>query len=136
MTQDRIDLDNVPTQSTPVEPFGGTDNFDVSSAHIVYTTKDPNVNPATHTRQDIYIVPIKGGEPPRRLTSGTQGATNSPVFNKQGTKIAWTEMAEDGYEADRKVDLFSVSLWFLLYLIIHIERRLSFMIWKKTSGLL
>ncbi|KAF8507380.1 Alpha/Beta hydrolase protein [Hysterangium stoloniferum] len=87
--------------STPVEPFGGTDHFDVSSTHIVYTVKDPFVPEAWHTRQNIYIVPLKGGVAPKHLTSGKQGATGSPVFNPQGTKVAWTEMAKDGYEADR-----------------------------------
>ena len=49
----------------------------------------------------IYLVPLKGGESPKQLTTGKQGATNSPVFNLQGTKVAWTEMGEDGNEADR-----------------------------------
>ncbi|GJJ15786.1 hypothetical protein Clacol_010064 [Clathrus columnatus] len=87
--------------SAPVEPFGGVDHFDISATQIVYTTKDPEVDPASHTRTDIYVVPITGGKVPKRLTSNQQGATSSPVFNKQGTKVAWTEMAEDGYEADR-----------------------------------
>ncbi|KAF8530893.1 alpha/beta-hydrolase [Gautieria morchelliformis] len=86
---------------TPVEPFGGTDNFDVSATHIVYTAKDPALPVAWHTRQNVYIVPSQGGEAPRQLTSGKQGATNSPVFNNQGTKAAWTEMDKDGFEADR-----------------------------------
>ncbi|KIJ45356.1 hypothetical protein M422DRAFT_46814 [Sphaerobolus stellatus SS14] len=78
---------------TPVEPFGGTDNFDISSKHIAYTTKDPSVPEAWHTRQNIYLVPLKGGEKPKQLTTGKQGTTNSPVFSPQGTKVAWTEMA-------------------------------------------
>lgn len=51
----------------------------------------------------IYIVPLQGGSAPRQLTSGKQGATSSPVLNKQCTKAAWTQMDEDGYEADRYV---------------------------------
>lgn len=39
----------------------------------------------------------------RELTSGSQGATHNPVFSKDGKKVAWTEMARDGYEADRYV---------------------------------
>ncbi|KIJ54989.1 hypothetical protein M422DRAFT_24847 [Sphaerobolus stellatus SS14] len=92
---------NGTNHNTPVEPFGGTDNFDISSKHIIYTTKDPSVPEAWHTRQNIYLVPLKGGEKPKQLTTGNQGATNSPVFNLQGTKVAWTEMAEDGNESDR-----------------------------------
>lgn len=49
---------------------------------------------------------FSGGKP-RELTSGEQGATHAPVFSKSGDKVAWTEMDEDGYEADRYVTLFS-----------------------------
>ncbi|PPQ67717.1 hypothetical protein CVT25_009323 [Psilocybe cyanescens] len=86
---------------SPVEPFGGTDDFDASNTHIVYTTKDPKLSEAWHTKQDVFIVPIDGNEKPVELTSGTQGATHSPVFNTQGTKVAWLELDKDGYEADR-----------------------------------
>jgi len=51
----------------------------------------------------IYIVPLAGGGSPKQLTTGKQGATNSPVFNLQGSKVAWTEMTEDGNESDRYV---------------------------------
>uniref|UniRef100_A0A8H8CEI2 Dipeptidyl-peptidase V n=1 Tax=Psilocybe cubensis TaxID=181762 RepID=A0A8H8CEI2_PSICU len=86
---------------SPVEPFGGTDDFDVSTTHIVYTTKDPKLPEAWHTKQDVFIVPISGGEKPTELTSGKQGATHSPVFNTQGTKVAWLELDRDGHESDR-----------------------------------
>lgn len=46
---------------------------------------------------------IKGEGKPRELTSGLQGATHSPVLNDAGTKAAWLELDEDGYEADRSV---------------------------------
>lgn len=102
---------------TPVEPFGGTDDFDVSQEHIVYTAKDPSVSGATHTRQNVYVVPLKGGLVPRELTTGHQGATHSPVFSPDGRWIAWAEMAEDGYESDRAVlvlyDLKSNKRWYL-----------------------
>ncbi|KAF9454685.1 hypothetical protein P691DRAFT_189906 [Macrolepiota fuliginosa MF-IS2] len=87
--------------NTPVEPFGGTDDFDVSNEHIVYTTKDPLLPEAWHTKQNVYIVDIRGNGKPRELTSGKQGAIHSPVFNHQGDKVAWLELDEDGYESDR-----------------------------------
>ncbi|KAF9013539.1 alpha/beta-hydrolase [Cyathus striatus] len=87
--------------NSPVEPFGGTDDFDVSATHIIYTTKDPKLPEAWHTKQNVYIVDIEGKEKPKELTSGKQGATHSPVFNNAGTKAAWLELDEDGYESDR-----------------------------------
>ena len=42
-------------QKAPVEPFGGTDDFDVSQTHVIYTTKDPELSPAWHTKQDVSM---------------------------------------------------------------------------------
>ncbi|KAL0961326.1 hypothetical protein HGRIS_006284 [Hohenbuehelia grisea] len=86
--------------SSPVEPFGGTDDFDIAGGNVVYTAKDPELPEAWHTKQNVYIVPITGGTP-KELTSGKQGATHSPVFDLWGSKVAWLEMDKDGYEADR-----------------------------------
>ncbi|KIM43099.1 hypothetical protein M413DRAFT_443914 [Hebeloma cylindrosporum] len=86
---------------SPVAPFGGTDDFDASATHIVYTTKDPQLPEAWHTKQNVYIVPIDGTDKPVELTSGKQGATHAPVFNTQGSKVAWLELDKDGYESDR-----------------------------------
>ncbi|KAG2010138.1 dipeptidyl-peptidase 5 [Coprinopsis cinerea AmutBmut pab1-1] len=86
---------------SPVEPFGGTDDFDVSNTHILYTAKDPELPEAWHTKQNVYIVDIEGVSSPKELTSGKQGATHSPVFSTSGTKVAWLELDKDGYESDR-----------------------------------
>ena len=50
-------------------------------------------------------MPINAGEEPKELTSGKQGAVHSPVFNTQGSKVAWLELDKDGYESDRYVGL-------------------------------
>jgi hypothetical protein len=44
--------------SSPVEPFGETDDFDVSQTHVIFTAKDPQLPKAMHTKQNIYLVPI------------------------------------------------------------------------------
>ncbi|TFK40524.1 Alpha/Beta hydrolase protein [Crucibulum laeve] len=87
--------------NSPVEPFGGTDDFDVSTTHVVYTTKDPKLPEAWHTKQNVYLVDIKGEGKPKELTSGKQGAIHSPVFSSSGNKVAWLELDKDGYESDR-----------------------------------
>ncbi|EGN98332.1 hypothetical protein SERLA73DRAFT_74559 [Serpula lacrymans var. lacrymans S7.3] len=93
----------------PVEPFGGTDDFDVSDSRIVYTTKDASLPMAIHTKQDIFLVDFTG-ENLKELTSGNQGATHNPVFNKQADKVAWLELDEDGHEADRsKIVLYDLQ---------------------------
>ncbi|CAE6421504.1 unnamed protein product [Rhizoctonia solani] len=94
----------LPQHSTPIEPFGGAEDFDVSETHVLYTTKDPNVPEALHTRQNVYLAPLRpapGSDLVRELTSGIQGATHNPVLSKDGKKAAWAEMERDGYESDR-----------------------------------
>ncbi|TFK82680.1 alpha/beta-hydrolase [Polyporus arcularius HHB13444] len=86
---------------TPIEPFGGTDDFDVSETHVIYTAKDPQLPKAWHTKQNIYLVDIHGLSSPKELTSGKHGATHTPVFNTAGDKVAWAELARDGHESDR-----------------------------------
>ncbi|RDB17836.1 Dipeptidyl-peptidase 5 [Hypsizygus marmoreus] len=96
--------------SSPVEPFGGTDDFDVSQNYVLYTTKDPELPEAWHTKQNVYIVDINGNGKPRELTSGKQGAIHSPVLNAKATKAAWLELDEDGYESDRaKIVLYDLE---------------------------
>ncbi|KAI0670984.1 alpha/beta-hydrolase [Trametes maxima] len=85
----------------PVEPFGGTDDFDVSETQVIYTAKDPKLPKAWHTKQNIYVVDINGKTSPKELTSGKQGATHAPVFNNAGDKVAWAELDQDGHESDR-----------------------------------
>jgi len=41
--------------SSPVEPFGGTDDFDVSRNLVIYTTKDPELDEAVHTKQNVRV---------------------------------------------------------------------------------
>jgi len=96
-----VNLLNGTKTHTPVEPFGGTDDFDASARHVVYTAKDPDLPPAWHTKQNIYLIDLENPSNRKELTSGKQGATRGPVFNAQGDKVAWVELDKDGYESDR-----------------------------------
>ncbi|KAJ7175992.1 Alpha/Beta hydrolase protein [Mycena filopes] len=86
---------------SPVGPFGATDDFSVVDSSVLYTTKDPKLPMAWHTKQDIFLVSTTSPGKPKELTSGDQGATHSPVLNADATKAAWLELAEDGNEADK-----------------------------------
>ncbi|KAI0076295.1 hypothetical protein K474DRAFT_1691388 [Panus rudis PR-1116 ss-1] len=104
-----INLLNGTGHHAPIEPFGGTDDFDVSGNHVVYTTKDPKLPPAWHTKQDIYIVDFDGKNR-KELTSGKQGATHNPTFNAAGDKVAWIELDQDGHESDRgKIVIYDLA---------------------------
>ncbi|KAF2875028.1 dipeptidyl-peptidase-like protein V precursor [Massariosphaeria phaeospora] len=95
---------------SPVEPFGGTDHFDIASTGLVFTAKDPELNPALHTKTNIYLVTSSSfwdGKPktlpsPQQVqVSGFEGASTSPTFSPGGTQIAFLSMKTDGYESDK-----------------------------------
>ncbi|KAK0559325.1 Dipeptidyl-peptidase 5 [Tilletia horrida] len=88
---------------TPIYPFGGAEDFDANEDHVVWTSRDPERSAAWNTIQPIYLAPLSGDKPPKKLTSGTHGITASPVLSPDGKSVAWLQMATDGYESDRKV---------------------------------
>lgn len=92
----------------PVAPFGDTSDFsgNIKNGLAIFTTKDPEVNPAWHTRQNIYTVSLDGnvheGDGLKQVSKGEYGATNSPIFSNDGKWAFWLEMKRDGFEADKK----------------------------------
>ncbi|EPQ54580.1 alpha/beta-hydrolase [Gloeophyllum trabeum ATCC 11539] len=118
----------------PVEPFGGTDDFDIGPDRIIYTTKAPDLPEAWHTKQNVYIVAVSGAEKPRELTSGKQGATHSPVWSKQGNKVAWLEQDKDGYESDRsKVVVYDLEKDVRFTITQHWDRSPDSIVFSKSG---
>ncbi|PCH40235.1 alpha/beta-hydrolase [Wolfiporia cocos MD-104 SS10] len=118
----------------PVEPFGGTDDFDVSATHVVYTTKDPILPAAWHTKQNVYIVDIYGKEKFKELTGGKHGATHSPVLSVQGDKAAWLELDKDGAEADRaKIVIYDLTKDVKYTLTQHWDRSPDALVFSKDG---
>ncbi|KAK8864630.1 hypothetical protein IAR55_001880 [Kwoniella newhampshirensis] len=89
-------------------------SYSLSRSQIAFAIKTPHLNVATHTREDIYLLPLpssfsSGGRsrssssPPRQLTPHGHGATGSVSFSPDGKKLAWLEMHKDGYESDKRV---------------------------------
>jgi len=93
--------------SSPIPPFGGTGDFDISKDGIVFVAKDPKLNPARYTKSDLYYIPLQNGAaskdkgPQMIKTQGLRGYSMSPVFSRDGKKVAFTRMKSDQYEADR-----------------------------------
>ncbi|ETN42644.1 uncharacterized protein HMPREF1541_01801 [Cyphellophora europaea CBS 101466] len=92
---------------SPVPPFGGTDHFDIGRKGLTFVAKDPDVDPATHTKCNLYFIPkedlmdMSNPEPIRFDVPGLEGAASSPVFSPDGSNIAFLKMKTDGYESDR-----------------------------------
>lgn len=102
---------------SPIPPFGGTGDFDISPSAIVFVAKDPNLNPATHTSCSCYYAPMFSwtsmsvSEPKICKVTGLQGAMSSPVLSSDGSSIAVLAMREDGYESDKNRILYVPNPW-------------------------
>ena len=87
-----------------MDPHGSNS---ISKSHLAFTVKPPHLNYATHTREDVYLVPLQLGDQVRRsikhLTPHDHGAISSVKFSPDGKKLVWLEMNEDGYESDKRV---------------------------------
>ena len=105
------DLTNVLKGSrleSPIPPWGGQDNFDLSATGVGFVAKDPNLNPATNTKSNFYLVTIGDSphgqtysEPKRIELSGLEGASTAPAFSPSGNRVAFFQMKANGYESDK-----------------------------------
>jgi len=55
---------------------------------------------ATSTNNDIFIVPVAGGEP-QRITGDNKGSDQSPLYSPDGRYIAYRSQATAGFESAR-----------------------------------
>jgi hypothetical protein len=84
-------------------------SYTLSSTHLAIAIKSPHLPPASHTRQEVYLLPlphltsVSSSHIAKHLTPMPHGAISGITFSPDGEKLAWLEMAKDGYEADKRV---------------------------------
>jgi dipeptidyl aminopeptidase/acylaminoacyl peptidase len=85
-----------------VPPFslGGQDPYAISpdGKEVSFTSNWDEVG-ATSTNNDIFVVPITGGEPKKLSTS--PGSDSTPLYSPDGKWLAWRMQKRAGYESDR-----------------------------------
>jgi dipeptidyl aminopeptidase/acylaminoacyl peptidase len=94
---------------SPIEPFGGTDHFDIAKCGLMFTAKDPELPPGMHTKTNIYLINDENfwdtssavPKPAQVNIEGFAGASTSPVFSPSGKSLAFLSMRKDGYESDK-----------------------------------
>ncbi|WVQ79968.1 hypothetical protein IAT38_002069 [Cryptococcus sp. DSM 104549] len=90
----------------------------LSATHLAIAALPPALPPALHTRQDIYLFPLQHSStstppyPPTALPINLSahyphGEVQGVSFSKDGDKLVWLEMGEDGYEAGKR----AVRVW-------------------------
>ncbi len=98
-----IDIMKDEPYDSPQKPFGGLEDIKWSQdgKFIIYVSKKKYGKAyAQSTNTDIYKYEIANKQT-YNLTSGMLGYDTQPAFNKDGSRLAWTSMAEDGYESDK-----------------------------------
>lgn len=103
---------------SPIPPFGGSKDFDISPSAIMFVAKDPTLDPATHTSCLCYYCPIfswtdnvNTTKPKVTRLQGLDGAMSSPVLSSDGSSLAVLAMKEDGYESDKNRILYIPNPW-------------------------
>lgn len=83
---------------SPVPPFGGSGDFDISKNGLVFIAKDPKLDPANYTKTDVYYIPLKtfteeqAPSPQIIKTGNLEGYSNSVVFSPDANSVAFTRM--------------------------------------------
>ncbi|KAK2628346.1 hypothetical protein QTJ16_002992 [Diplocarpon rosae] len=92
---------------SPVPPFGGKGDFDISKNGIVFVAKDPKLNDATTTKTNLYYIPLRtfsearAPSPQLVKTGNLKGYSGSPVFSPNAKSVAFTRMKSQQYESDK-----------------------------------
>src|SRR5713226_5700735 len=86
---------------SPVFSLGGQDlyAFSPDGQEICYTSNHDKVE-ATSTNNDLWIVPITGGEA-RNITADNPASDSTPLYSPDGRYIAYRAQQRPGYESDR-----------------------------------
>jgi dipeptidyl aminopeptidase/acylaminoacyl peptidase len=87
---------------SPVPPFGGSSDYAFSpdGKELAFTTKIGN-DQAYRTNNDIYTVPVAGGEPVN-VTAGMMGAESGPAYSPDGKYLAFRSQERANFESDRQ----------------------------------
>lgn len=97
----------------PIQPFGEASDYDLSpdGKSVAFLSKAPELPKANYTTSYIFIGPHDGSSTAKPIngpdSSGTPkgiaGISSGPTFSPDGKEIAYMQMADETYEADRTV---------------------------------
>ncbi|MDB5011832.1 MAG: WD40-like beta Propeller containing protein [Daejeonella sp.] len=98
-----IDIMKDEPYDAPQKPFGGKEDmiWSPDSKSIIYVCKKKyGKDYAQSTNTDIYRYDLTS-KSTSNISEGMMGYDTQPDFNKNGSLLAWTTMAEEGFEADK-----------------------------------
>nr|MBC7614247.1 S9 family peptidase [Pseudopedobacter sp.] len=98
-----VDIMKDEPYDTPQKAFGGLEDviWSPDSKAILYVSKKKyGKDYAQSTNTDLYHYDLLN-KLTLNLTDGMVGYDTQPAYNKDGSRLAWTSMLEDGYESDK-----------------------------------
>ncbi len=118
-----------------VPPFslGGPDDYAISpdGAEVCFAMNSDPV-PAISTNNDLYVVPIGGGE--SHKITGNPGADNSPQYSPDGRYIAYRSQARAGFESDKwRLVVLERSTGRLTFPVDAVDRSVESFTWAPDS---
>ncbi|HTC95845.1 MAG TPA: S9 family peptidase [Terriglobales bacterium] len=118
-----------------VPPFnlGGQDMYAISpdGQEVAYTSNHDEVEAAS-TNNDIFIVPITGGEAKKISTS--PGSDDTPLYSPDGKYIAWRMQKRAGFESDKfNLVIYDRKSGEIKNLTENFDRWVASYVWKKDS---
>ncbi len=98
-----VDVTRGMKADAPTKPFGGSEEFTFTpdGKSIVFAARDVGREEAWSTDVDLFVAPVTGATPPRKLTTSNRATDTLPVFSPDGKTLAYTAMARAGYESDK-----------------------------------
>ncbi|KAJ5103144.1 hypothetical protein N7532_003673 [Penicillium argentinense] len=105
-------VSNIKNLESPYPPFGGSSDYDISpnGKWAAFKSKAPELPRANNTASYIYLVPHDGSKEAEAINGpgspgtpeGVKGDSSSPVFSPDSKHIAYLQMTDISYEADRR----------------------------------
>ncbi|KAF7588419.1 putative dipeptidyl-peptidase 5 [Aspergillus hancockii] len=102
----------VKNAESPYPPFGGSSDYDLSpdGKWVAFKSKAHDIPRANFTTAYVFLVPHDGSETAFPINGpgspgtpeGIKGDVGSPVFSPDSKKIAYWQMEDETYEADRR----------------------------------
>nr|XP_019046645.1 hypothetical protein I302_05395 [Kwoniella bestiolae CBS 10118]OCF25575.1 hypothetical protein I302_05395 [Kwoniella bestiolae CBS 10118] len=91
-------------------PSFSADTVTLNPSRLVIATRPPRLNPAIHTRMDIYVFTLQPhsdspicGQPINLTSKGSHGEVEFLSSSEDGNQIVWTEREIDGNEASKRL---------------------------------
>jgi dipeptidyl aminopeptidase/acylaminoacyl peptidase len=85
----------------PVFSLGGQDDYAFSpDGQEACYASNHDKNPAASTNNDLWIVPVTGGQA-KNITADNSASDTSPLYSPDGRYIAYRAQQRPGYESDR-----------------------------------